>query len=412
MKWKKQDFFHCKASIALLIFDKVWMFFSNWLKGTAGTDRAFDSGRRLVIKLDGGEILGKLITLDAPKPPVAAAEPAPSPEPAAAAPETRPVELETRPDAEKPAPETAPAATPEPAAVHEPEPEAQSTTPEITQSPIADIPAPATPPTPTAALNPDLIEKTEAGDLPVVSKEGIKPWRYYSKPFERKNSQPMVAIIITGMGQNKLASQNALKLAEQVTVAFSPYVRDPSNWVAAARANGHEMLIESPMEAADYPASDPGPQGLLVGKGGGSNEKRLEWQMSRFPGAIGLLTPQGEVFTTDADSLKMLLQSLANRGLLLALGREPHRKDTKELIDAGTTANVTADFLIDEELSPASIQSRLIALEQKAKKQGFAIGVGSAYPVTIEQLHLWMGTLQEKGLILVPVSAIAKLKFS
>ena len=49
-----------------------------------------------------------------------------------------------------------------------------------------------------------------------------------------------------------------------MTFAFSPYGADVDSMVTSARADGHEMLLQTPMEPFDYPDNDPGPQTLLT----------------------------------------------------------------------------------------------------------------------------------------------------
>ncbi len=411
-QWKKIPFLLWYGAVSLLSVALLALLVTLWMSGGSETKDAFESGRRLLIKLDGGEIQGKLITLDVPR------EPSKDVVDASPKPEEKPEEKSPEPAAAvSPEPEKQADATPV-----SPEQKDASAEPALATNNNAPLPAPDTlvvkpaqpdlPRTAMTGVNMDLLEKTENGELPVIAKDGTKPWRFYSKPFERKNSQPMVAIVVTGLGHNKGASDGVLKLPEQVTVGFSPYVKDPSVWMAAARATGHEMLIEIPLQPANYPVSDPGPYGLFVDKGVVENEKRLQWLMSRFPTSMGFLTPQNEVFTDNSDMFKALLQSLANRGLMLVVGREPHRKETRELIDASSTAITVGDILLDEELSVAAIQTRLATLEQQAKKNGYAIGIARAYPITVEQLREWTATLAEKGIVLVPVSAIVKLHFS
>lgn len=418
VQWKKPNFLPWHTALALLFVVTVVLGVSVWFSGSKETRDAFASGRRLLIALDSGEIEGKRVTLDELK----------QSAPEAKKPERKPEEKkpeekhEEKPPVEKPPEEKSddlvgppPPAEPKPAApameppLHAPPEESPQPAAQSEATPPAQ---PALPATPMIGVNPALVEKTPKGDLPVISADGTKPWRYYSKPFERKNSQPMVAIIVSGLGHNRAVTNLALGLPEQVTVSFSPYTKDLVSWATSIRANGHEMLIDLPMEPANYPASDPGPYGLLVDKGAAENNKRLEWQMSRFPMSMGFLTPQNEVFTANNEAFKFLLQSLSNRGLLLVVGREPHRKDTREMIDGNTSAIAVADMLLDEELTASGIQTRLAALEELAKKNGYAIAVAQPYPVTVEQLRVWINTLDSKGITLVPLSVIVKLRFS
>lgn len=265
---------------------------------------------------------------------------------------------------------------------------------------------------PLPDVNEKLTEKREVGVLPVIGTDGTKPWRFYSKPFERKGKQPMIAIIIVGLGQNKNVTEKALILPENFTLSFSPYAREVASWAATARLTAHEKLVDLPMEPGNYPASDPGPYGLIVGKGLQENENRLQWLMSRFTGHVGFVTPNNEVYTHNDEALKVLLQSLANRGLMMVMAHEPAKTETKEMLETSSTANIISDMLVDEELLDASIQTRLVALEQLAIKRGFAVGIATATPLTIDQLRQWSETLEGKGIVLVPVSAIVKLRFS
>ena len=54
-----------------------------------------------------------------------------------------------------------------------------------------------------------------------------------------------------------------------------------------------------------------------------------------------------------------------------------------------------------------AIDRELLALEALAIQNGKAIGVGFAYPVTIEQFRLWAEGLKAKGYQLAPASASA-----
>jgi uncharacterized protein len=406
---------------------------SIWFSGRSETRDAFESGRRLLIALESGNVEGKHIstqpkppspvtpepsaTSEPSAPPVNAELPPANPEPTTTPPadtEPPPAPAASSPPAIEPATSVTAPATP---SISETKPlEAQeiiSITEEVPELSEAEANAPSIPSSnPPQAVAAALTEKSDTGTLPIIGKDGTKPWRYYAKPFERKGSQPVIAIIVTGLGYNKSVTNSALKLSENITLSFSPYARNIESWATSARVAGHETLIDLPMEPGNYPAVDPGPYGLLIGKGLSENERRLRWLMARFPGYIGFLTPQNEVYSGNEEAFRALLQSLANRGLMMAVGREPYKTEIKTMMESSNTAVVIADTLIDEELMVSSIQSRLTQLEQIAQKRGYAVGIAQALPITIEQLRLWSDMLADKGIVLAPVSAIAHLRFS
>jgi polysaccharide deacetylase 2 family uncharacterized protein YibQ len=265
---------------------------------------------------------------------------------------------------------------------------------------------------PLAGVSIDMLEKNPSGAVPIISSDGKKSWRYYGKPYERKGHLPMIAILITGLGQNKGATASAIKLPENISLSFSPYARDVSGWANSARTAGHELFLDLPMEPNNYPASDPGPYGLLAGNDAHENILRLQWLMARFTGFAGFVTPQNEVFTANDEAFKQLLQALGGRGLMLTLVHEPIRAETKQLLSTSPTASSIGDVLIDEELSVTAIQTRLLGLEKLATKRGFAVGIAQAYPLSLKELDQWSRGLEEKGFVLVPLTFTTKLKFT
>jgi polysaccharide deacetylase 2 family uncharacterized protein YibQ len=134
--------------------------------------------------------------------------------------------------------------------------------------------------------------------------------------------------------------------------------------------------------------------------------------LSRYTGYVGAITPYSEVYTANIEAFKVLLQSLANRGLLLVMSHEPAKTEVNELLETTSTPNVIADMLVDEELLDSSIDTRLSVLEQEAKKKGYAVGIIQATPLSIERLRIWSEGLESRGVRLAPLSAVVKLRFS
>ena len=52
------------------------------------------------------------------------------------------------------------------------------------------------------------------------------------------------------------------------------------------------------------------------------------------------------------------------------------------------------------------IDRRLAELENAARTHGSAVGTAFVYPVSVERIALWAKSLQSRGFVLVPVSAI------
>ncbi|MBE7636347.1 hypothetical protein GUA87_05785 [Sneathiella sp. P13V-1] len=280
-------------------------------------------------------------------------------------------------------------------------------TPEVTPEPkIAQEPPKPVGPLPPVP-DPSLAAKSDFGLLPVISPDGRKPWRVYARPFDDPLSRPRIAIIIGDMGMSKFATRSAIQdLPGEITLSFNPYGRDLQNWVAQARAAGHETLLQLPMEPFGYPDNDPGPQSLLSRLTDKENLNRLEWMLGRFTGYSGVTNQMGSRFTTSSEDISPIMDVIRDRGLLFVDGRTSGRSVAGYVAKQKSVPVAINNRFISNRADRASIDQRLAELERIARITGVAIGVGYPYPVTLERLAVWTKSLTRKGLVLAPVSAV------
>jgi polysaccharide deacetylase 2 family uncharacterized protein YibQ len=266
-------------------------------------------------------------------------------------------------------------------------------------------PSPAGKPLPPAPQE-KLVEKTDSGELPRIGNEGELPRKLYAKEFSATASEPLVAVVITGLGLGKLATQSALMLEENFTLSFSPYSKESAMWVRHARTGGHEVMLDLPMQTADYPASDPGPNGLLLTLKPEENRKRLHWILSQFSGYVGLL--QTINASIPPSVIQMCLNDISSRGLLLAEFPQKGAANTRGQKMQMGLVSLPISFVIDEELEEGAIRAKLAELAAQAKKDGVALGVARSYPLSLELLQRWQKELAAQGVRLAPVSALAE----
>jgi polysaccharide deacetylase 2 family uncharacterized protein YibQ len=252
-----------------------------------------------------------------------------------------------------------------------------------------------------------LVAEGRHGLLPVIGPDGRTAAAAYARPFDSADRRPRIAIVIGGMGLSPTTTQRAIEtLPGEVSFAFAPHADNLQRLVNSARGRGHEVLVEVPMEPFDYPENDPGPNTLLTGLSAEENRDRLEWHLSRFVGHIGVTPYLGARFTADERALKPILEAIAKRGLILVEDGGSARSLVRRAAPEAGLPSGIAHRIIDQRTSRAGVESALHELEAIARSQGVAIGVGFAYPVTIEQVAEWAPTLASKGLVLAPVSAI------
>ena len=271
--------------------------------------------------------------------------------------------------------------------------------------------------TPTAPLyagpHPDLLEKGKYGRLPIISKTGVKPWQAYANAIDPlPKNQPIVALIIGGMGISENSTNYAInQLPPAVTLAFAPYGNGLQRWMDRARAQGHETLIELPMEPFDYPNNDPGPYTLLTGSEPAKNLERLNWLLSRGSGYVGVSNYQGARFITDTKALEPIFAVLQKRGLMYVDHPAGRRSRAKEIALSVGMPLAQGTSQIDPKLNKYAIDEALLRLEEQAKRDGVAVGFGSGFPLTIDRIDAWSKKLEERGVTLVPVSATVSARY-
>jgi len=271
-----------------------------------------------------------------------------------------------------------------------------------TERPVATLPPPPAPaPRDRAsaqallpAPDPALLETTPKGPLPIISGDGRQSWRVYARPFDR--------------GPSGAATETSInELPGAVTLAFDPYTRRLGEWIELARAAGHEVVLSLPMEPTEYPRFDPGPHTLLTSLSPKENLERMDWVLSRVTGYVGITNMMGSRFTTSEANLVPVFDELKKRGLMFVDGRPSEQSVAANVAQSMSLPRVISDQNLDEEATREAIDRHLGALEAQAKRSGSALGVGFAYPVTLERIALWTKTLDQKGLILAPVTALA-----
>jgi uncharacterized protein len=264
--------------------------------------------------------------------------------------------------------------------------------------------------TPAPAKN--LVEDTTVGPLPKVGNGNRKPSSVYARPVSMNvvhSDSPKIAIIIGGLGLNTKLTQRAIaELPADISLAFAPYGENLQDQVNKARKEGHEVLLQVPLEPVGFPASNPGPRTLLADAGTGENLESLHWHMSRFTGYVGLVNYMGGRFLSNSESMTPFMKELRKRGLVFVEDGSLPLTATQTVAKATQADARKALTVIDSDPAPKSIEAALTLLEQEAQTNGIAIGTGSGLEVTIETLGDWAKQAAERGIILVPVTAAFK----
>lgn len=252
-------------------------------------------------------------------------------------------------------------------------------------------------------------EDTEEGSLPRISEDGVRPWQLYSRPFDTSDKRPRVAIVVTGLGMSRMVTDQAIvQLPPPVTLALDAQGPVVAAWGGRARNEGHEILLQIPVEPFDYPQSDPGPDTLLTSISNGENLSRLLKSLRKATGYIGVTSIYGSGFLSDQKRFVPVLQVLRDRGLMVLDARAAPHSTVSDMAKQEGVPVASITQRLDADLAPDAIMLSLAALEKSAKQDGVAIGITEATPVVIRQLQRWAKGLPQRGIALAPLSAVVQ----
>ena len=238
---------------------------------------------------------------------------------------------------------------------------------------------------------------------------GTPPYQLYSQPvnIDAIAGLPRIAIVIDGLGLSQSTTQEALSLLPPaVTFAFAPYGGDLARWARKAHGQGHELLIQVPMEPFDYPDNDPGPHTLLTSAKAEVNKSNLNWILDRIDSYVGVMNYMGARFSSDELVGTDFMRELARNGLIYLENGASARSQLNAIAANMQVPNLRADLIIDARGRSQDIETRLVQLETIAQEQGHALGVASAFPVSIQTITEWTQTLRQRGFALVPITTL------
>lgn len=265
----------------------------------------------------------------------------------------------------------------------------------------AAMPSPElTPPTPLLRPAPDVVPALD---------DGLPPWRRYAAAAPAgAEHQPRLAIVIDDLGLNEAAARKVADLPRPITMAFLPYARNLPAQTLNARLKGQELLVHLPMEPAS-PGVDPGRNALLTDLPPAEIERRLEWNLSRFSGFVGVNNHMGSRFTADADAMTPVLRKLAGRGLLFLDSRTAYNSAGVRIAASLGMPYGARNVFLDNERNADAILTQLVKAEAMARGRGQAIAIGHPHAQTIAALRDWIPAARQRGIALVPLSSLVKV---
>jgi polysaccharide deacetylase 2 family uncharacterized protein YibQ len=206
-----------------------------------------------------------------------------------------------------------------------------------------------------------------------------------------------IALIIDDFGhQWNFTIQSFLDFEDLITISILPGERYSRKVALEAEKKGCEVILHLPMEpiSADYRKNE---FIVLYRMPRHKIREVIQKSLNSVPGAVGVNNHMGSRVTSDRNTITDVLEELQVRNLYFIDSRTVAESVA---FDVARELNIRCgkrDVFFDFKLEPQTIRSSLSKLAKKAETNGYAIGIGHCYDVTLHVLQEEIPKYQAKG---------------
>jgi uncharacterized protein len=217
---------------------------------------------------------------------------------------------------------------------------------------------------------------------------------------------PKIAIVIDDLGGENKISKELLHWDLSLTFSILPFAPYSKTLAEEAHRRGKEIILHLPMEPRGYPEIKPG-KGVLLQE---MDESKLLHQLSKDIEAVpyikGVSNHMGSRLMEDPEKIRIVFSELKRRGLFFLDNRTTPQTVGLQVAQSIGLKAMERTLFIDHSSGEGEIKEKLERLIQFSLLTGKAIGIGHPHPSTLKSLKEMIPKMKEKGIEIVPLSAV------
>ncbi len=224
-------------------------------------------------------------------------------------------------------------------------------------------------------------------------------------------AKPVITIIIDDMGNHGGWGDAALAVPGSVTYAFLPHTPHANRLARKAHAAGKEVMLHLPMQSHDGNALGPGALTLHMTET--AFKRTLADNLEAVPYVKGINNHMGSLLTRHPGAMAWLMQGMRARGELFFIdSRTTLATVARQLAVEYQVPSASRDVFLDNDRNPEAISRQFDQLLKRARRQGYAIGIGHPYPETSQVLAQRLADIEALGVRLIPASEMVNYQRS
>lgn len=227
---------------------------------------------------------------------------------------------------------------------------------------------------------------------------------------EPPTALPAITLIIDDMGYNRQGGERALQLPGALTYSVLPHTPVGHALALRATALGKDVLMHQPMEAERH-NHQLGPGAILLGMTREQILATLNGNFASVPGAIGVSNHMGSLLTAEREPMLWVMQGLKQHGNMMYIdSRTTGRTVAAQAARDEQVPFLSRDVFLDNEPGIGYVRGQFHVLVEKARQNGYAIGICHPRADTLAVLEEVLPELQRHGVRLARLPELLTLQ--
>ncbi len=217
---------------------------------------------------------------------------------------------------------------------------------------------------------------------------------FIENPFIPSIVRGKIFFVIDDMGDSIYKAKRLYEiLGNRVVFSILPYAIHSKEVVLFAKRRNIKVMLHLPMEPVGYPNVDPGRGALYVNMKPREIRNTFLKDLARVPGAIGVNNHMGSRFTTYEQGMKVLLTTIANKGLFFLDSLTTPKSVTLKVASRIRNLKVYyRDIFLDNQKNESYILLQIKKAQDLTKNKKKVIAIGHPYEETLFALAKWIKT--------------------
>lgn len=215
---------------------------------------------------------------------------------------------------------------------------------------------------------------------------------------------PRMVLIIDDMGYNQARGERALALPGAVTYSMLPFTPYARQFAEQAHLLGREVMLHAPM--ANVADKALGPGALTADMDKQQLQLTLREALASVPHVSGMNNHMGSRLTRMRQPMQWVIDEVKAHNLYFIDSVTTLDTVGWKTARASNVPYLRRHVFLDHVIEPAFIARQFDVALSVADKYGYVVVIGHPHDETLAFLHQALPDLEQRGVRLVPASAI------